>query len=536
LTQRSSPDFRAAIRQAVPEIGGVRFGYFPAAIVTAALLVVSMPGLGWGLAAWVALVPLLAAVRKSTPQGAFILGYLTGLGYFFGTFYWVKVVDEVRWLDYLLLGLYLACYVGLFALVTNLLCRGRNLPLTLVAPPVWILAEFAWSHVGFLALPMALLGYTQYEHLSVIQFASLAGVYGVSYLVVLANSAFAEMVLDYGAWRRIALPASLLVVTIAGYGLWQLQPRPVDGGVGLTVIQGNIRQDLKWKPELQQRHLQKHLKLTREAVKATRTGLVVWPEGSVQGYLTRDSSLYKRITELAKETGKFLLLGSSQRPKFGNREFRLSHLHNTAYLISPTGKIIAAYQKMRLLPFAEYLPLQKTFPWPSRLSAGADNFVPGREYTIFSVGKRRMGAMICWESGFSEIARGLRTRGAEFVVNIGNEAWFGKTKASYHFLAQNVFRAVENRLAIARAVNTGVSGFIDPFGRILSTVRHGDQELFVEGFRAENLPLSAENTFYSRYGDLFAYFNIMLVVLLTAIVVLPTKKMNSLAEVIHVIK
>lgn len=187
---------------------------------------------------------------------------------------------------------------------------------------------------------------------------------------------------------------------------------------------------------------------------------------------------------------------------------------NTAYLVTPKGRIAGAYHKRKLIPFMEYLPLRGVAPWPQRLESAAGNFVPGTEPAPLELNDLRFAVQICWESVFASAFRAQARTGAQFAVNIGNEAWFGESTAGRQFLAANVFRAVEQRLAIARSVNTGISGFIDPYGRIVDTVRAGERELFVEGFRTHELPVIAERTLYFQYGDLFAYLNVAIALVL----------------------
>jgi apolipoprotein N-acyltransferase len=180
---------------------------------------------------------------------------------------------------------------------------------------------------------------------------------------------------------------------------------------------------------------------------------------------------------------------------------------------------------MRLLPFGEYLPYRDVLPWPSRLTSLSDraNFLPGTDYTIFDLGEARFGVLICWESLFPEQVRQFVHRGAEFIVNITNEAWFGETAAPYQFWMMNVFRAIENRVSVVRAANTGVSGFIDPYGRMLGKVEEQEKDSFVAGYLTKTVPFPQTSTFYTRYGDVWAYGNLAVTVLFLLVAIVGIK-------------
>jgi apolipoprotein N-acyltransferase len=278
----------------------------------------------------------------------------------------------------------------------------------------------------------------------------------------------------------------------------------------VTVIQGNIAQHLKWKPELRKQNLEQQGRLTREAVRQRPAALLVWPESAVPGVLPQELSLLSYFAKMTQEVQVPLLVGGDQRPQYGTREFRRENRLNSAFLVLPRVGIKQSYSKMRLLPFGEYLPYRDILPWPSRLDSpfGVANFLPGTDYTIFDLGEARFGVIICWESLFPEHVREFVNQGAEFIVNISNEGWFGETAAPYQFWMMNVFRAVENRVTLVRAANTGVSGFIDPYGRMLGKVEEQGKDSFVAGYLTKTVPLAQSSTVYLRYGDVWAYCNL----------------------------
>jgi apolipoprotein N-acyltransferase len=287
-----------------------------------------------------------------------------------------------------------------------------------------------------------------------------------------------------------------------------LSKKPDGDNIRITVIQGNIPQDLRWKRGLRKQHLEKHIRLTRDAARGRKSSLIAWPETAVSGSLLHDIGTRRTLSSLAREIDATILVGNAARPKFGPREFRKRNRFNSAILFSPGGPIKKRYNKIRLLPFGEYLPYKDLLPWPSRLASRVSSFIPGKEYTLFSVGGAMFGVAICWENIFPGLFRQFVKNGANFMVNITTEAWFMESAAPYQFMAMSVFRAVENRISIARSANTGISGFIDPYGRIIGKVENGAKDIFVEGYLTRDIPLFQQKTFYTLYGDIFAYLSL----------------------------
>jgi apolipoprotein N-acyltransferase len=456
-----------------------------------------------------------------------------GISFLMGIYYWINVLEKFELTDFLLLGIYLGSYFGLFGLALNLVSGKTRLPYFLLVPCIWVSVEYFRSLGGFWALPWPFLGYSQFLNLPLIQVSSLTGVYGVSFLIVMVNAALTEIVLHYLEAKSVAsrktiggvitpavISAGLVVASIV-HGHYVMGRIPQAGSLRLAVIQGNIPQELRWNPRLREQHSEKHIQLSRQAANSGLVSLIVWPETTVQGSLAQNKDLLDTFVVLSRDTGAYVLVGGAERPKFGSSEPRAKSTSNSAFLISPKGDIAGRYDKIRLLPFGEYLPL-KNFPWPSRIASAwtAGEFAPGTDYTLLSLDGVKFAVTICWENIFPDLFRQFVKQGANFTVNITNEAWFGETAAPYQFMAMSVFRAVENRISIARAANTGVSGFIDPSGRILGTVQNGKKDIFVEGYLVKSIPFSNTRTFYTFYGDLFAFacVTVFVALLLLAIV------------------
>lgn len=488
-------------------------------VISALLLELSFPTVGLHLLAWIALVPLLVALRGRGPAAGSALSFVFGTIFAMIEGRWFLEADGFELLDLLLFGLAIGFYFVLLGLAFSLVARRKSIHPLMAFPFFWVSLEYLRLNAGFLAFPGLLLAHSQYTVLPVIQIASFTGVYGVSFLVASVNALIAEVVIRYlkrrsshqrpSDLRECLVPAggAVSALFLLGfslcYGFWEIGRSTGSGSLPVTVIQGNIPQDIKWNPELREVHLSKHIRLTQEAAGSVKTELIVWPETSVQGSLREDPRLQEPLAGLAREVRTPLLVGSAERVKFGTREM-LPRLYNSAFLLSEEGWIEGEYRKILLLPFAEYVPHAETIRWPVRFLRSS-NYFPGTEYTLFDLKGIRFAALICWESCFPGLVRKFAYRGADFLVNITNEAWFGESAGSLNFLALNVFRTVENRLSLVRAGNTGISCFIDPYGRLLGKVEHEGRDIFVEGQMTREVPLPGRRTFYTRHGDLFAF-------------------------------
>jgi apolipoprotein N-acyltransferase len=272
--------------------------------------------------------------------------------------------------------------------------------------------------------------------------------------------------------------------------------------------------------------MQKYTDLTRQALE-DHPDLVVWPEAATPGFVLKNMSLHQEITSLIKESKTHFIIGSSEYPKFVKPSSSNSKgIGNTALFFSPEGKVVGQYLKIHLVPFGEYVPYEGTIPWPGFvIPEGKRSYeIPGKEFTLFGIDGTKFGVIVCWEIVFPDLFREFVKRGANFMINITNEGWFGETAAPYQMLMVNVFRAVENRIAVARAANTGISCFIDPYGRIDGRVSTNNKDIFVEGYLTSQVPLAHEKTFYTIYGDIFVYVIFSFAVLMIALTFSRRKK------------
>jgi apolipoprotein N-acyltransferase len=478
--------------------------------LSAGLLILSFPRWDLSALAWVGLVPLLIALEEKGLKQAFLLSYLAALLFFTGIYEWIWAVRAFNLLDYALLGAYIGLYGGFFGLGLTWVRRQTGLSAALVAPPLWVTLEYVRAHADFLSSPWMLLGHSQYQHPFLIQITSLTGVYGLSFLIVLVNVAIAEAILkdrrrfikfptDPGP-KRFPLPvqivAAFLVIASALYGFFMLS-RGIDGDrLTVALVQGNVSLERKWNRLHHQEVLNRYSDFTRTAAQAA-PALIVWPETAVMGDLQHNPELLKNLSALAVESHAYMLIGNAESAKFTNRKAGARY-YNNMVLLSPEGKIEGQYRKIRLVPFGEYEPLKGLITLPKGIAPAVNDTLAGDQYTVLALGPTKFAVTICWENIFPDLFREFVQRGARFMVNAADESWFGGTAASYQFLAVTVFRAAEHRVAIARATNHGISAFIDPFGRIR-------ERRMNEGLLIGDVPLSERTTFYTRYGDLFAF-------------------------------
>ena len=229
--------------------------------------------------------------------------------------------------------------------------------------------------------------------------------------------------------------------------------------------------------------------------------------------------LLNQTRELIRQTKTHYLIGSSEYPKFQKAAADQNKSSNSALFFSPYGKVLGQYMKIRLFPFAEYVPYEKTFRWPEFIvpEERRRSHIAGKEFNLFEINGAKFGVVICWEIAFPGVFRKFVKNGADFMINITNEAWFRESSYSYQYVAISVLRAVENRISIARAANTGISCFIDPFGRVTAKLQdENGKDLFIKGYLTRNIALSRQKTVYTTYGGVFVY----LVLIVTASVMI----------------
>lgn len=498
------------------------------AATTGILLPYCFPKYDMGLLAWVALIPLHIALDGiSRRTQAFWLGWLAGIIASTGIMSWVvtamhtygKVPLVFSYGIMLLLTAYLGLYMALYSAGVvwfRMLVPRYGL---FAAPCLWVALELLRTYV-LSGLPWSLLGYSQYRQLDLIQIADHLGVYGVSFLIVLTNVALAELYLWimplFRGFRPSRLPwelvttAAMLVSLSWAYSTSLIASEAVErpkATLRVGVVQPNIDQAIKWDQAFRDETLRRYDRLTESF--GYGADLVVWPEAATPFIYEREPMYQLQLVAMANRAAAPLLFGS---PAIRFDAERKPFLLNSAYLLSPDGQLLGRYDKQHLVPFGEYIPLKSSLLFfLEKMVEGIGDFQAGPGPTILSFQLKgsdggaparrvKFGVVICYEVIFPDLVRRMATAGAEFLVTITNDAWFGDSSAPFQHFSMVVLRSVENHLAFARAANTGVSGFVDPFGRIIEA-----SPIFTQTALQAEIPIRQIRTFYSRHGDVFAY-------------------------------
>jgi apolipoprotein N-acyltransferase len=479
---------------------------FPA-ILSGVAVTLSFPRASAGLLSFVALVPLFAAVARVRPgrREAFKAGFLFGMACYLTMLWWiVKLIPSadvtIPWLmtpALIALVLYLAVYPAFFLLVTGALARYRAGAFAVMAPALWALFEVARNR-GELAFPWGSLGYALSDHPVLAQSASAFGVPGLSFLVVMVNALLAAAFVVRGARAR-ALCAALALLVVTGMAL---HGRAAMGAAGeaeaaaptlrLSIVQPNVDLAVKWKPEFKDSTLRLQARLAREAA-ATGAELVVFPETAVPAYIDRDPQFKPGLARVARELGVPIYIGFLDYRYDGPKE--ALNIYNSSGLFDPAGRL-QRYDKTHLLPFGESLPLASRLRWLRKVDFGQANFQPGPRRAPLDAGAARLTPLICFESVFPYLcARGVR-EGAQILVNITNDGWFGDTPGPYQHAQMAILRAVEFRRPLVRSANSGVSMVVSPTGEVVAHLG-----LYQEGIITTDVPLLDTRTIYSRFGD-----------------------------------
>ena len=499
-----------------------RIGIFLAVVLsTAVMFVASMPP--WGLfpLAFVAFVPWLFYLLRARRPAAFLAAFACGFLVFFVLVAWLRHVTALGWVA---LALYLALYPFAFALLLRWVRRRLYLPMFLLAPILWVALEYLRG-VGILGFPWFLAGHSQYRFLPLIQIADLTGVHGISFIVLMVNGLWIDLLTRDR--RRLAYVVATVAVLCAAliYGGVRILLYEGEEGPKVALIQGNVAMDLKMSPAPGDAldMIEKHVRLSLDP--ATREAdLLVWAETMMPaplnlvfdpafpaGRLTKDyrkrfAAAALAVARVARHTSGNLLIGATSYHTDTRDSF------NSVHYFGPEGEYLGRYDKIHLVAFGEYTPLKGVLPFLERFRPvdliGPD-MVHGSHWRLFDLpwGGRnlRFAATICYEDTEPRVVRRLSRSGADFLVNVSNDAWFrGSAELDQH-LAIARFRSIENRLGMARAYNSGISSFLDPLGRVTSSLAVGGERREVEGVLVGRVSLGRMWSLYRAIGDVFAW-------------------------------
>ena len=505
------------------------------------VLIFPLPGLY--ILSWFALAPLILAVLRARPAGelevdgsvklraaspgqAFLLAYACGVLWFAGTCYWIfgtmrqfgGMSTPLALLALFLFCLYLGLYHGLFGLLLGLMAGpGRDYRRALVAAPfLWVAVELARTRItGF---PWNLLGTAQVDNVPLCRIATWTGVYGISGEIVLVNVAVASAFLVPRQKRAALLVAALAAAAVLQSGRLVEPPAAVANREAL-LVQQNIPIAVRWPPDYFDRTLSELTALTLKSAAdgaakdstsqastsqgSTSQGstkkfdLIIWPESPAPFY-TSDPRFRNAISDLARRAGTWVVtgaIGTAPAAQSGGQEL----IFNSAVIVSPTGEWTGRYDKVHLVPFGEYLPFPSLFSFAGGLSKEVGEFEPGRSREPVDTGDEKLGVFICYESVFPDDIRQFADRDAQVFVNISNDGWYGDSGAWSQHVNQTRMRAIENDRWILSAANTGLTGSIDPYGRMVVRAPRKERTTLVAPYA-----LTYVTTFYSRHGDWFA--------------------------------
>ncbi len=470
----------------------------------------------------------------STGYRTGLFSYLTGFLFFVFNLTWLWSVTGFGWI---LLALFLALYFYVFGLVIHLLRKRLRLPHLFIAPFVWVTFEYLRSFPYF-GFPWFFVGHSQYIHLPLIQIADITGVYGISFLIVVVNAAIADLIEQcllkrfHGTEKgpaffsdknrkvfriTIIVPCILMSVVLV-YGYFDLKGnRALLEGPSICVVQGNVPQGVKIQADKEEKKkiLLKYTDLSLKAA-GKDVDIIVWPETMVPGILNIDPKLLDReIDRLSKESVKTITDTTSANLILGGTAIDVQNANalyfNTAFYYDRHGKYVDRYDKIYLVPFGEFIPFEEWLSFFSHLVPYSVSLSGGGERTIFELDTGnndrncKFGVIICYEDTVAPLVRKFRKDGADFMINITNDAWFHDSSELDQHLAVMVFRAVENRTSITRAANSGISSFIAPNGEIYDYLNNKGTYKETEGILCNKIRFeNSVNSWYTNHGDVFA--------------------------------
>ena len=517
----------------------LRFWPWLAAIFSGVLLTLCFPRWDQAWLCWIALTPLIAAIwfggqdddplllSSEHENRSFnrlwrsaLLGYVTGLVFFWGTFSWLTTVTGIGWF---ILAFYLALFPaawGAFLGVTRRLAGDftvswDNILVAVAGAAAWVALEWMrnWGKFSF---GWDGLGVALHSNLSLIQIVEFTGVGGLSFLVALTNLIVVITVRRFISEARAGRirphwDFSLNMALVAGVIVFGVRtvfgPGPVESGTPLTVaaVQANIPELEKRDLAFEKRTLERYTFLTETAL-ACNPQLLVWPEAATPRAIFGDETNFNFVHNFAGRGDFNFLLGTLDFDEDDG-----GHDYNVAALLTDHGETIQTYRKVHLVPFGEFIPYRHSFPlfaWIVGDLVPCD-LTPGKEPSVLHLSRPdlRVGTLVCFEDTLGDLTRRFVLKGAQFLVNITNDGWFQKSQGAEQHLANAVFRAVENRRPLLRVANTGVTALIDPLGRITHSLRGADGSPFIEGVLSDTMqipPADARRTFYTRHGEVFS--------------------------------
>ena len=482
-------------------------------LLTGIMIALALPPFKTGFIAYGALIPFFLLLEKKSLSEAWRWGYVTGFCIAVFTLFWIGWVTMAGLFGVLLVW---PLYIALFAVLHVFFLRTLSSMAYLFMPFLWTGIEYLQS-LSELAFPWNYIGYTQSYYLPFIQFADITGIYGVSFWVVGLNVLLFMLWKNVNTNKRLVFGLSLILLFLLPlpYGFIKLNQPEIGRELKVSLIQGNRDPNEKWNGDVKESNYRIYEEMTKQAL-VEQPDVVVWPETAMPFYLRSESQYLKRIRTLIDSADVSLLTGAIDYEYLEDGSYE--HF-NSVFMIEPGYHTIQRYAKMKLVPFSERVPYKNYFPFnvlkDLLWDLGLGDYALGRQIATITGRFRatpsvqqndstqvyRTAVAICYESVFPDHVRKYVNKGADFLIIITNDAWFGKTSGPFQHAQAAAFRAIETRRDIARCANTGISCFIDRYGRL-----EQQTPLFKPAAISDTVILNDEQTFYTLHGNLFAVF------------------------------
>lgn len=468
------------------------------AALSGILLAWSFPRLGFSFLAWVAFIPVLFSIENQKKRVSFLLSLIFGLVFWILNVYWIL---HVTLIGLIVLVIYLSLFFALWGVIVSSIKFNKSGILKIIfISASWICFEYLRG-VCLTGFPWSLLGYSQSQNLAIIQIADIFGPWGVSFLLIFVN-VFLKEVIEKKIKIYHWIGLIILLIAICSYGFYRLNyTKKIENKhyLSISLVQGNISQEDKWDPLKRKEIVSKYVELTLACLK-DNPQLIIWPEASWPVALHIDLEKPSDLSDFLKQSKSSLLMGAVT--------YDDDLYFNSAVLLNENK--VRKYDKFHLVPFGEYIPLRKYFPFLETI-APIGEIEPGKEFVVFEVDNlkektvNKFSTLICIEDIFPDLARKFVKKGAQFLVNITNDGWYLKSSAPYHHLQASIFRAVENKVSLVRVANTGISAFIDANGRVISVIEDQNKnKIFIDGKLTQKIQIdTGHKTLYTIYGDWF---------------------------------
>lgn len=477
-------------------------------LMSGLLFGLSFIDIGVGFLCFFAFIPYLYFITKATPKQAFLFGFLFGL---FITLITLYGVINVKLIAFIGLIIAFPLYFAILSVFLRKVHESFQKVFLWIFPVIWVGFEYLMT-LGSLNFPWLNIGYSLSKYYLLIQAADLLGVYGLSFLVLMINVLLFKMFT--GKPKRLLVILIILVLWI-GYGIYRdktIKLKKSDLKIG--IVQLNIMQEDKWKPENLVPTIDEYENQVRILAQVNDVDVIIMPESAIPTYILHEPKYRKRLQKFATDNKIYVITGFpdyavemvKNRPRY--------KFYNSATMIDTSGVLHEKYNKIRLVPFGERIPLLNTFPILEKLQFGQANFEFGTDYPLYKIDNLNFSILICFEGVFPNLSRIYTKKGADVLVVITNDAWFRRTALPYEHANNTKIRAVETRLPLIRAANTGISYIVNPKGKtIIST------DVYEKINITSNLTVRASDikTIFVNFGYLFAplcfWFSIAIIII-----------------------